>query len=396
MIEVVIASAARTPIGKYGGGLKDVPATELGAIVVREAVERAGIEAGAVDEVIMGNVLSAGLGENPARQASIGAGLPFDLPAFTVNKVCASGMTAVMLAARAIRSGEADIIVAGAMESMSRAPYLLENARFGYRMGDGKIIDAMIRDGLWDAYEDVHMGMCAELLVEKYGIGREEQDRFAFESHRKAIRAIDEGRFKHEIVPVETPRGVVNQDEGPRRDTSLEALSQLKPAFKDGGTVTAGNASQLSDGASALVIMSAEKAMETGVEPLARIAGYSTTGIEPKFFTIAPISAVREVLQRTGLALSDIDRVEENEAFAIQALAVGKELGFDWDKVNVNGGAVALGHPLGCSGARIVTTLAHEMARSDAKRGIATLCVGGGHGVAMLLERNKQAQHGTA
>ena len=389
MTEVVIASAVRTPIGKYGGGLKDVPATQLGALVVREAVERVGIEAGEVDEVIMGNVLSAGLGENPARQAAIGAGLPFELPAFTVNKVCASGMMAVMLAARAIRCGDADIIIAGAMESMSRAPYLVENARFGYRMGDGEIIDSMIRDGLWDAYEDTHMGACAELLVEKYGIGREEQDKFAFESHQKAIRALDEGRFKNEIVPVETSRGVVNQDEGPRRDTSFEVLSQLKPAFKDGGTVTAGNASQLSDAASALVIMSAEKATQMNVEPLARIAGYSTTGVEPKFFTIAPVSAVRKVLQRAGLTLNDIDRIEENEAFAIQALAVGKDLGFDWDKVNVNGGAVALGHPLGCSGARIVTTLAHEMVRSDAQRGIATLCVGGGHGVAMLLEKNK-------
>ena len=389
MTEVVIASAVRTPIGKYGGGLKDVPATQLGALVVREAVERVGIEAGEVDEVIMGNVLSAGLGENPARQAAIGAGLPFELPAFTVNKVCASGMMAVMLAARAIRCGDADIIIAGAMESMSRAPYLVENARFGYRMGDGEIIDSMIRDGLWDAYEDTHMGACAELLVEKYGIGREEQDKFAFESHQKAIRALDEGRFKNEIVPVETSRGVVNQDEGPRRDTSFEALSQLKPAFKDGGTVTAGNASQLSDAASALVIMSAEKAAQMNVEPLARIAGYSTTGVEPKFFTIAPVSAVRKVLQRAGLTLNDIDRIEENEAFAIQALAVGKDLGFDWDKVNVNGGAVALGHPLGCSGARIVTTLTHEMVRSDAQRGIATLCVGGGHGVAILLEKNK-------
>ena len=389
MTEVVIASAVRTPIGKYGGGLKDVPATQLGALAVREAVERVGIEAGEVDEVIMGNVLSAGLGENPARQAAIGAGLPFELPAFTVNKVCASGMMAVMLAARAIRCGDADIIVAGAMESMSRAPYLVENARFGYRMGDGEIIDSMIRDGLWDAYEDTHMGACAELLVEKYGIGREEQDKFAFESHQKAIRALDEGRFKNEIVPVETSRGVVNQDEGPRRDTSFEALSQLKPAFKDGGTVTAGNASQLSDAASALVIMSAEKAAQMNVEPLARIAGYSTTGVEPKFFTIAPVSAVRKVLQRAGLTLNDIDRIEENEAFAIQALAVGKDLGFDWDKVNVNGGAVALGHPLGCSGARIVTTLTHEMVRSDAQRGIATLCVGGGHGVAILLEKNK-------
>jgi len=387
MREVVIASAVRTPIGKYGGIFKDVPAARLGSVAVREAVRRAGIEAKQVDEVIIGNVISAGLGENPARQVAIGAGLPIELPATTVNKVCASGIKAVMLAAQAIRCGDANVVVAGGMESMSRAPYLVENARFGYRMGDGRLIDAMIRDGLWDVYEDVHMGVCAELLVEKYGIDRNEQDRFALESHRKAIRAIDEGRFENEVVAVETPEGLQKQDEGPRRDTSLEALSRLRPAFKSGGTITAGNASQLADGASALVIMSGEKAREIGVDALARIVGCSTVGVEPKFFTMAPVPAVRQLLKRTGLALGDIDLMEENEAFAVQALAVGKELGVDWDRVNVNGGAVALGHPIGCSGARILTTLVHEMVRSDAERGLATVCVGGGHGVAMLLER---------
>ena len=387
MKEVVFASAVRTPVGKYGGGLKDLSATQLGALVIREAVARARVEARQIDDVIMGNVLSAGLGENPARQAAIGAGLPYELSAVTVDQVCASGMRAVILAAQAIRSGDAEIVVAGGMESMSRAPYLMENARFGYRMGHGAIVDSMVRDGLWDVYENAHMGVCAELLVEKYGIGREEQDEFALQSHRKAIQAIDGGRFENEVVVVETPKGVVARDEGPRRDTSLEVLSRLTPAFKDDGTITAGNASQLSDGASALVIMSADKASQIGIQPLARLAGYATTGIEPRFFTMAPVSAVRQVLKRTGLAMSDIDLIEENEAFAVQALAVGKELGFDWDKVNVNGGAVALGHPLACSGARILTTLINEMVRSDSERGLATMCVGGGHGVAMLLER---------
>lgn len=386
MRDVVIASAVRTPIGKYGGGLRDLSAMQLGALVVREAVKRAGVEPSQISQVIMGNVLSAGLGQNPARQAAVGAGLPYAVSAMTLNQVCASGMQAVILAAQAIRCGDADIVVAGGMESMSRAPYLVEGARFGYRLGDGKLVDSMVKDGLWDAYEDTHMGVCAELLAEKYTIGREQQDRFALESHRRAVRAIDEGRFKSEIVAATTPRGVVAQDEGPRRDTSLEALSHLKPAFRESGTITAGNASQFSDGAAALVIMGADKAEQLGVEPLARLVSYATTGIEPRFFTMAPVSAVRQVLDRTGLGVNDIDFIEENEAFAVQTLAVGRELGFDWDKVNVNGGAVALGHPLGCSGARILTTLAYEMVRTGAKRGLATMCVGGGHGVAMLLE----------
>jgi acetyl-CoA C-acetyltransferase len=387
MREVVVASAVRTPLGKYGGVLRDVSAVQLGALVVREAVKRACIRVDQVDEVIMGNVLSAGLGQNPARQVAVGAGLPYDLSAMTVNQVCASGMQAVMLAAQAIRCGDADVVVAGGMESMSRAPYLVEGTRFGHRMGHGKLIDSMVRDGLWDAYEDTHMGVYAELLAENYGIGREEQDRFALESHRKAIRAIDEGRFRNEVVAVTTFGGVVERDEGPRRDTSLDALSRLTPAFKEGGTITAGNASQLSDGAAALTAMSAEKASQLGIEPLARLVSCSTTGIEPRLFTMAPVSAVRRILKQTGLALNDVDLIEENEAFSVQTLAVGRELGLDWDRVNVNGGAVALGHPLACSGARIVATLVHEMARSGSEKGLATMCVGGGQGVAVLLER---------
>jgi acetyl-CoA C-acetyltransferase len=387
MREVVIASAVRTPVGKLGGVFADLPATQLGAIVVREALARAGVEGSSVDEVIMGNVLGAGLGQNPARQAAIGAGLPVELPAFTVNKVCASGMKAVMLAAQAVRCGDADIVVAGGMESMSRAPYLVERVAIGHQSGEGGFTDSILKDGLWDAYEDTHMGTCAELLVEDEAITREQQDRFALKSHQKAVRAIDEGRFSNEVVPVDTPRGLVDKDEGPRRDTSLKAMSALEPAFKDGGTITAGNASQLSDGASALVVTSADRARELKAEPLATIVAGATVGVEPRHYTMAPVPAVRQVLERTGTTIEQIDLIEENEAFAIQALAVGKELGFDWDRVNVNGGAVALGHPIGCSGARILTTLVHEMGRSGAKKGLATVCVGGGHGVAMLVQR---------
>lgn len=392
MREVVIVAALRTAIGTFNGALAPLSATELGSIVVRAALEKANIAATAVDEVIMGNVLQAGLGQNPARQAALKAGLPVGVPAYTINKVCGSGLKAVNLAAQSIMAGDADIIVAGGMESMTNAPYLLESkARWGYRMGDSKLIDVMIRDGLWCATNDYHMGITAENIAAKYGITREEQDRLAAESQEKAIKAIDSGAFAQEIVPV-TIKGkkgdtVFAADEFPKRGTSAESLATLRAAFKKDGTVTAGNASGINDGAAALVIMSGEKAKALGLKPLARIAGYGSGGVDPSIMGMGPVPASQRALAKAGLTVADIDLFEANEAFAAQFLAVGKELGLPKEKINVHGGATALGHPIGASGARILVTLLHAMQQREAKRGLATLCIGGGQGIATIVER---------
>ena len=390
--ETVIVSAVRTPIGTFNGGLKDVSATRLGAIAIKAALERAGVEPGQVDEVIMGNVLQAGLGQNPARQAAVQANIPIEVPSFTVNKVCGSGLKAVHLAAQAIQLGDADIVVAGGMESMSQSPYLLEKARTGFRMGDQKLVDSMIRDGLWCAFNDVHMGITAENLCEKYGLSREELDAFAVRSQEKAAAALGKGIFKEEIVPVEVPQPkgasvVVDTDENPRPNTSLESLAKLRPAFKPDGMVTAGNASSINDGAAALVIMSAETAEKRGLTPLAVIRANASAGVDPAIMGIGPVPATRKVLQKAGLSLDDLDLVEANEAFAAQSLAVLRELGLNPDIVNVNGGAIALGHPIGASGARVLVTLLYEMRRRNARYGLATLCIGGGLGVATVVER---------
>jgi acetyl-CoA C-acetyltransferase len=387
----VIVSAVRTPIGKFLGGLSGFSAPELGAVVIREAVRRAGGPADQIDEVIMGNVVSAGAGQAPARQAAIGAGLPDDIPALTINKVCGSGMKAIMLATQAIRLGDAAMIVAGGMESMSNAPYLLAKARTGYRMGNGELIDAVVHDGLWCAFEHMHMGNEAEIIAEKFHVTREEQDRLALESHRRAAAATEAGRFRDEIVPTEVPQRkgaplVIDCDEPIRADTTLEALAKLKPAFQKDGTVTAGNAPGLTDGASAVVVMSEARAQELGVPVLARITGYGSAAITPRYVFAAPPRAVHQVLARTGLQLSDFDLIEINEAFAAQVLANGRELDWDWARVNVNGGGIALGHPIGASGCRIVTTLIHELRRRGGGRGLATLCLGGGGAVALSLE----------
>ncbi|SMB99208.1 acetyl-CoA acetyltransferase [Thermanaeromonas toyohensis ToBE] len=392
MTEVVIVSAVRTAIGSFGGTLKDIAATELGAVVVKEAIQRAGIRPDQVDEVILGNVLQAGQGQNPARQAAIKAGLPVEIPAMTINMVCGSGLRAVNLAASLIVSGEADIIVAGGMESMSQAPYALPGARWGMRMGDGQVVDIMIKDGLWDVFNDYHMGITAENLAEKYNISREEQDLFALESQKRAEKAIKEGRFREEIVPVVVPQKkgepiIFAQDEHPRFGTTLEALAKLRPAFKKDGTVTAGNASGINDGAAALVLTSAWKAESLGLKPLAVLRSWATAGVEPSIMGIGPVEATRKALKRAGLTLADIDLIEANEAFAAQCLAVAKELELDLNKTNVNGGAIALGHPIGASGARILVTLLYEMQRRDSRYGLATLCVGGGMGVATIVER---------
>jgi acetyl-CoA C-acetyltransferase len=393
MEQPVILSAVRTPIGKFQGGLAPLSATELGARVVREAVRRAGIEPGAVDECIMGNVVSAGLGQAPARQAALRGGLDPRCAALTVNKVCGSGLKAVALAAQQIQLGEAEFVVAGGMESMSNCPYLLPQARTGYRLGHSQALDSMIHDGLWDPYENFHMGMTAELVAEKYGISREEQDRFACESHRRAVRAIQSGLFDAEILPVEIPQRkgapvVIRTDESPRPDTSLEALARLKPAFKKDGTVTAGNAPGTNDGAAAVVVTSARAAARLGLEPLARIVAQATSGVEPRWVMMAPVAAVEKLLARTGWDRDrDVDLVELNEAFAVQALSVIRELKLDPERVNVNGGAVALGHPIGASGARILVTLLHELLRRNARRGIAALCLGGGNAIALAVER---------
>jgi acetyl-CoA C-acetyltransferase len=386
----VISAAVRTPTGKFLGGLAGFSAPQLGAIVIKEAVKRAGIEPDAIDEVIMGNVVSAGIGQAPARQAAIGAGLSVDIPAFTVNKVCGSGLKAVMLAAQAIRAGDASAFVAGGMESMSNAPYLLPKARTGYRMGNGEIVDAVVHDGLWCAFEDVHMGKEAEIIADKFCVTRDEQDRFSLQSHQRAAAATAAGRFKDEIVPIEVKQKggvmVLDKDEPIRADASLEALTRLKPAFQEGGTVTAGNAPGLSDGASATVVVSQEFAKGRSLPVLARITGYASAAIEPRYIFAAPTRAVRRLLERTGLKIGDFDLIEVNEAFAAQALANGKELDWDWSRTNVNGGAVALGHPIGSSGSRVLTTLIHELRRRGGGRGLATLCLGGGGAVAMSIE----------
>lgn len=394
--EIVIASAVRTAIGSFQGSLSNVSATKLGGIVLEAALERAGVAKDAVDEVIMGNVLQAGLGQNPARQASIQAGLANEVPSMTINKVCGSGLKAVHLAVQAIVSGDSDVVLAGGMENMSQAPYLLEGARNGFRMGDQKVVDSMIRDGLWCAFNDYHMGITAENLCSKFEISREEQDEFAAWSQQKAQKALESGRFQDEIVPVAIPQRkgdpvLFAVDEFPRAGVTAEALSKLKPAFKKDGTVTAGNASGINDGAAALLIMSKEKADELGVKPLARIIANASAGVDPSIMGYGPVPATQRVLEKAGVSLSDIDLIEANEAFAVQSLSVGKALGFDPEKVNVNGGAIALGHPIGASGARILVTLVHELnKRSGAKYGLATLCIGGGQGVATVVEKINQ------
>ncbi|MEW6231573.1 MAG: acetyl-CoA C-acetyltransferase [Chloroflexota bacterium] len=389
--EAVIASAARTAIGRFQGTISSIPAPKLGGIAIREAVRRAGIKPEDVDEVLMGNVVQAGLGQAPARQAAIGAGLPPTVGATTINKVCGSGLKAVMLAAQAIKAGDSDIIVAGGMESMNLAPYLLPQARTGYRLGNGVLVDAVVHDGLWCSFENWHMGLAAEAIAERFGVSREEQDEFALGSHQKALRAIQEGRFKEEIVPVEVPQRkgppvIFDTDENPRADTSLEALARLNPAFKEGGTVTAGNAPGITDGAAATVVMGLDIASKLGLKPLARIVGYAQAAVEPKWLFYSPVLAGRKLLERTGYKLSDFDLFEINEAFSAQVLADGKELGWDWSKVNVNGGAVALGHPIGASGARLLTTLLYALRQRGGRLGMAALCLGGGEAVAMAVE----------
>lgn len=392
--EIVIVSAVRTPVGKFQGAFSDLSATQLGAIAVREAVKRAQIDAALVEECIMGNVVSAGLGQNPARQAALNGGLPPEVSALTINKVCGSGLKAVALAAQSIQTGNAEVVVAGGMESMTNAPYLLPQGRAGFRMGNATVVDSMVHDGLWDAFNDYHMGITGENVAEKYGITREEQDEYALNSHRKAAAAWREGRFDSQVVPVEVPakkKGqppvVVARDESIREDASLEALRALKPAFKKDGTVTAGNAPGVNDAAAALVVMSAKKAAALGLKPLVRIRAQASSGVEPKWVMMAPVTGVQKVLSRAGWSVADVDLVELNEAFSVQAIAVTRELGFPFEKVNVNGGAVAIGHPIGASGARVLVDLIYEMIRRDVHRGVAALCLGGGNSVALAVER---------
>jgi acetyl-CoA C-acetyltransferase len=392
--DVVIISGCRTPVGKFQGSLSDLSAPQLGAIAVREAVKRSGVDVAHIDECIMGNVISAGLGQNPARQAAIFGGLSPATGAMTINKVCGSGLKSVALAAQAVQTGNSSVVVAGGMESMTNAPYLLPQARKGYRLGNAQVVDAMVHDGLWDIYNDYHMGITGENVAEKYGITREEQDEFAVNSHRKAVAAIRECRFKSQIVPVEIParkKGaaptIFDKDEGPREETTIEVLRSLKPAFKKDGTVTAGNAPGVNDGAAAVVVTSASRAKELGATPMVRIVAQATSGVEPKWVMMAPVGAVRTIWEKTGWKNEDVDLYELNEAFSVQALGVMRELGLDPNKVNVNGGAVALGHPIGASGARVLVTLIYEMIRRDVKRGIAALCLGGGNAVAMAVER---------
>ncbi len=391
MSEALILSAVRTPIGKYLGGLADVSAPQLGAFAIAEALRRASAPVDRIDEVIVGNVLQAGLGQNPARQAALKAGLPDSIAAYTVNKVCGSGLKAVMLAAQAIRAGDAELVVAGGIESMSRAPYLLFGARTGWKFGDQKVIDAMIHDGLWCAFEDWHMGEAAEHIAGKYGVSRADQDRFALQSQQRAAAAWERGEFTAEVVPVTVGSGpkakTISRDEGFRAETTAEGLAKLKPVFHESGTVTAGNASTLSDGGAAVVVGTARAAERLGARPLARVVAYATSGVAPKDIFIAPVLAVRQVLQKAGLSLKDIDLFELNEAFAAQMLACGKELNLDEGRVNVNGGAIALGHPIGASGTRVLVTLLHALERRGLKRGLASLCLGGGNAVAMVVER---------
>ena len=392
--DVVIISGCRTPVGKFQGSLSDFSAPQLGAIAVREAVKRAGINPEQVDECIMGNVVSAGLGQNPARQAAIFGGLSSATGAMTINKVCGSGLKAVALAAQAVQTGNSSTIVAGGMESMTNAPYLLPQARKGYRLGNAQIIDSMVHDGLWDIYNDYHMGITGENVAEKYGITREEQDEFAVNSHRKAVAAIKECRFKSQIVPVEipakkkgAPSTIFDKDESPREDTTIEVLRALKPAFKKDGTVTAGNAPGVNDGAAAVVVTSASRAEQLGATPMVRVVAQATSGVDPKWVMMAPVGAVQQIWKKTGWKNEEVDLYELNEAFSVQALGVMRELGLNPEKVNVNGGAVAIGHPIGASGARVLVTLIYEMIRRDAKRGIAALCLGGGNAVALAVER---------
>lgn len=392
MREVVIASAVRTAIGTFGGSLKDVSAADLGATVIKEAVKRAGINGEIVEEVIMGNVIGAGLGQNVARQCSVKSGLPEGIPSMTINKVCGSGLRAVSLAYQMIQSGDADVVIAGGTENMSLAPYVLNSARWGQRMGNGSLVDTMVNDALTDAFYGYHMGITAENIAEKWGLTREEQDAFSAASQQKAEKAVKEGRFKDEIVPVVIPQRkgepkVFDTDEFPRFGTTAESLGKLRPAFKKDGTVTAGNASGINDGAAAFVVMSAEKAAELGVKPLAKIVSWGSMGLDPQIMGYGPVVATKKALERANLTMEDIDLIESNEAFAAQSLAVAKDLNFDMSKVNVNGGAIAIGHPVGASGGRILTTLLYEMEKRDVKRGLATLCIGGGQGTALIVER---------
>ncbi len=390
--EAVIIGAVRTPVGKFQGSLKGFKATELGAIVVREVVKRTGIVPEMVDEVIMGCVIQAGLGQNPARQAALNGGLPNTVSAVTINKVCGSGLKAVMMAAQGIQLGDTEIVVAGGMESMSNAPYLLDKAREGYRLGNGTLLDSMINDGLWCAFDNQHMGCTGEVVAERFNVNRTEQDDYALQSHRKAATAIKAGRFKDEIVPVEIRQKkgaatIFDTDETVREDTSMEVLGKLKPAFKEGGTVTAGNAPGVNDGASALVVTSLERANELGVEPMARIVAQATSGTEPQLVMMAPVEAIKKVLKKANWSTNDVDLIELNEAFAVQAVAITRELDLDPERLNVNGGAVALGHAIGQSGSRLLTTMLYEMKRRDAHRGLVALCLGGGNAVALAVER---------
>ena len=392
MREVVIVSAVRTAIGSFGGSLKDVPSSELGAIVIKEAVNRAGIKPELVEEVVMGNVIQAAQGQNVARQAAVKAGLPVEVPAMTINKVCGSGLRCVALAAQMIKAGDCDVVVAGGMENMSAAPYAVPGARWGQRMGDGKIVDTMIKDALWDAFNNYHMGVTAENIAKEWGLTREMQDEFSLNSQLKAEKAIKEARFVDEIVPVIIPQRkgepkVFAQDEFPRFGSTIEKMAKLKPAFIKDGTVTAANASGINDGAAAFVVMSAEKAAQLGLKPMAKILSYGSKGLDPSIMGYGPFHATKKALEGAGLTVEDMDLIEANEAFAAQSLAVAKDLNFDMNKVNVNGGAIALGHPVGASGARILVTLLHEMQKRDAKKGLATLCIGGGMGTALVVER---------
>ncbi|MBK4996486.1 acetyl-CoA C-acetyltransferase [Pseudomonas sp. S37] len=392
MNDVVIVAATRTAIGSFQGALATVPAVDLGAAVIKRLLEQTGLDPAQVDEVILGQVLTAGAGQNPARQAAIKAGLPFSVPALTLNKVCGSGLKALHLAAQAIRCGDAEVVIAGGQENMSLAPYVMPSARTGQRMGHGQLIDSMITDGLWDAFNDYHMGITAENLVNQYGLSREQQDAFAAESQHKAVAAIEAGRFDAEITPIVLPQKkgepkVFTRDEQPRPDTTAESLGKLRPAFKKDGSVTAGNASSLNDGAAAVLLMSATKAEALGLPVLAKITAYASAGVDPAIMGIGPVSATQRCLDKAGWQLGDLDLIEANEAFAAQALAVGKALEWDAARVNVNGGAIALGHPIGASGCRVLVTLLHEMIKRDARKGLATLCIGGGQGVALAIER---------
>lgn len=390
--KIVLAGACRTPIGVMGGALSTTPAADLGAIVIKEALKRAGVAPEAVDQVYMGCVIQAGLGQNVARQATLKAGLSIEVPAVTINVVCGSGLNCVNMAAQMIAAGDADIVVAGGMENMSMAPYAMMNGRYGYRMNDGKLVDTMVHDALWDAFNDYHMGITAENIAEQWGLTREELDEFAAWSQQKAVAAQEAGKFDDEIVPVEVKKKketiLVTKDEGPRPGTTAEGIAKLRPAFKKDGVVTAANASSINDGAAAVVVMSEEKAKELGVTPMATWTAGALGGVDPSIMGIGPVAATKKVLAKTGLTIDDMDLIEANEAFATQSLAVGRDLGFNMDKLNVNGGAIALGHPVGASGCRILVTLLHEMVKRDAKKGLATLCIGGGMGCATIVERD--------